>query len=114
MPRFTIRDLLWLMVVVGIAFGWLADLDRIRRGRDQLAKREAELASENKMWKADANRASLKQQDATELNRKLELVLEGHGIDPNEARDPRKMSQYLLEKSRATRARIMNTSRKEN
>jgi hypothetical protein len=24
MFRFTIRDLLWLMVVVGVAFGWLA------------------------------------------------------------------------------------------
>ncbi|HEY2415743.1 MAG TPA: hypothetical protein VGI40_26120 [Pirellulaceae bacterium] len=25
MFRFTIRDLLWLMVVVGLAVGWLAD-----------------------------------------------------------------------------------------
>jgi hypothetical protein len=28
MFRFTIRDLLWLMVVVGLALGWVADRSR--------------------------------------------------------------------------------------
>ena len=30
MLRFTIRDLLWLMVVVGLACGWWMDLQKLR------------------------------------------------------------------------------------
>lgn len=114
MFRFTIRDLLWLTVVVALAVAWLLDLSRIRQERDQLAKRKAELASENKMWKAEADRASLQSQDARELNQKLELVLEGHGVDPSEVRDPRKMFQYMQERNKAVRAKILRAARNEN
>jgi hypothetical protein len=31
MFRFTIRDVLWLMVVVGVSFGWLVDGITVRR-----------------------------------------------------------------------------------
>jgi len=31
MFRFTIRDVLWLMVVVGLSFGWLVDGTTVRR-----------------------------------------------------------------------------------
>src|SRR5688500_15478608 len=33
---FTIRDLMWVTVVVGVAFGWWADQDRIRRQSEAL------------------------------------------------------------------------------
>ena len=46
MFRFTIRDLLWLMVVVAIATAWLIDRDRIRRDRLAMVKHEAELISQ--------------------------------------------------------------------
>jgi hypothetical protein len=34
--RFTIRDVLWLMVVVAVAMGWWFDQDRIRRQSESL------------------------------------------------------------------------------
>jgi hypothetical protein len=34
--RFTIRDVLWLMVVVAVAMGWWIDQDRIRRQSEAL------------------------------------------------------------------------------
>ena len=57
MIRFTIRDVLMLTALVAICVTWLMDRDKIHRERAHLAKREAELASENKMWKAEAKRA---------------------------------------------------------
>ena len=36
MFRFTIRDLLWLMVVVGMGFGWWLDHRRVGLAPDQL------------------------------------------------------------------------------
>ena len=112
MFRFTIRDLLWLMVVVGLSVGWLADLDKIRRGRDALSKREAALVSENKRWRAEADRASVLQQDTSELNRQLMVILEGNGIDPREINNPGKMSRYMMEINKADRARIIGAAAK--
>jgi hypothetical protein len=34
--RFTIRDLLWLLVVAALAMGWWIDQDRIRRQEEKL------------------------------------------------------------------------------
>ena len=113
MLRFTIRDLLMLMALAAICVTWLMDRDKIRRERNQLAKREAELTSENKMWQAEADRASLRQQHASQLSRNLELVLRGHGIDPNEANDPKKVFQYRIEMDKAMRAKILEASRKD-
>jgi hypothetical protein len=39
MFRFTIRDLLWLMVVVGLAVGWLAE-NRIQAARHETETRK--------------------------------------------------------------------------
>jgi hypothetical protein len=38
MFRFTIRDLLWLMVVVAVALGWWADHPNSAKTREALAK----------------------------------------------------------------------------
>ena len=38
--RFTIRDMLWLAVVVALILGWWLNLDRVANQRDQ-ARREA-------------------------------------------------------------------------
>jgi hypothetical protein len=46
MFRFTIRDLLWLMVVVGLALAWRADRVNIRREwRTQVHELARDLAS---------------------------------------------------------------------
>ena len=41
--RFTIRDLLWLTAVIAIGTAWFADRAIIRRERDSLEQRQAEL-----------------------------------------------------------------------
>jgi hypothetical protein len=38
LPQFTIRDLLWLMVVVGLSLGWLAEHRYSRELREQLQR----------------------------------------------------------------------------
>jgi len=46
MFRFTIRDVLLVMVIVGLAVGWLIDRDRIRRERQALRTSAKALADE--------------------------------------------------------------------
>jgi hypothetical protein len=43
MFRFTIRDLLWLMVVVGLAVGWWIDRREIVRERESLVMKQQEI-----------------------------------------------------------------------
>jgi hypothetical protein len=72
MLRFTIRDLLWLMVVVGIATVWLMGRNAMRRERAELTKREAELTSKAKMWENEANRAEKRY---SAINERLSAIL---------------------------------------
>ena len=37
LPQLSLRDLFWLMLVVGIGLGWWIDQDRIRREREAFA-----------------------------------------------------------------------------
>jgi hypothetical protein len=43
MFRFTIRDVLWLMVVVGMGVGWWMDRSRISRMQSELDRSQGEL-----------------------------------------------------------------------
>jgi hypothetical protein len=45
--RFSIRDLLWLMVVVGLATGWWFDSDRIKKQRLELEQEKAEVTEKS-------------------------------------------------------------------
>ena len=47
MFRFTIRDVLWLMVVVGLACGWSLDHARLRAKTDALQWNVAVLKAKN-------------------------------------------------------------------
>jgi len=53
MFRFTIRDVLWLTVVVALAVGW--GLDRAQFRREQLNARRAELSARMEAERAMAN-----------------------------------------------------------
>ncbi len=46
MPRFTIRDVLWLMVIAGLAARWWIDRDHIRRESQALKTSTKALADE--------------------------------------------------------------------
>ena len=56
MFRFTIRDVLWLTVVVALAVGWWIDQDRIRRHREALEASEQALADEREKLQIEAQR----------------------------------------------------------
>jgi hypothetical protein len=56
--RFTIRDLLWLVVVVALAVGWLLDHDTVRRESDRL--RAMQVETQQKADDLDVLRASVK------------------------------------------------------
>ena len=56
MFRFTIRDVLWLTVVVALAVGWWIDQDRIRRHRGALKASEQALANEREKFQIEAQR----------------------------------------------------------
>jgi hypothetical protein len=56
--RFSIRDLLWLMVAVGLASGWWLNHDSIRKQRLQLDLEKAEV--EQKSAELDKLRESVK------------------------------------------------------
>ena len=43
MFRFSIRDVLWLTVVVGIALGWWIERSRLRAERDEFERKALEL-----------------------------------------------------------------------
>jgi hypothetical protein len=75
MFRFTIRDVLWLMVVVGLAIVWLMDRNAMRRERAESARREAELTSRAKMWENEASRAEKRYSDVYERLSGLEWSL---------------------------------------
>ena len=53
MFRFTIRDVLWLTVVVALAVGW--GLDRVQFRREQLNARRAELRARVEAERAREN-----------------------------------------------------------
>ena len=48
MFRFTIRDVLWLTVVVGLTVGWWLDRSRIAKERDQVQLKVFQLVGEAK------------------------------------------------------------------
>jgi hypothetical protein len=49
MFRFTIRDVLWLMVVVGMAIAWWWDSFRLERERSAFREAEATFAIEHQI-----------------------------------------------------------------
>ena len=51
--RFTIRDVLWLTVVVALAVGW--GLDRVQFRREQVNARRAELSARMEAQRAQEN-----------------------------------------------------------
>jgi hypothetical protein len=55
--KFSIRDVLWLTVVVALAVGW--GLDRVRIRRAELQARRAQLMAEVARAEADLARVSL-------------------------------------------------------
>jgi hypothetical protein len=87
MFRFTIRDVLWLMVVVGVGLVWLMDRDRIRRDRIELAKREAEHVSRAKMWEAEAQRAEKRASASREALSAIYVALKIRGLNPRDVID---------------------------
>ena len=87
MFRFTIRDVLWLMVVVGLAIVWLMDRNAMRRERAELAQREAELTSRAKMWENEANRAEKRYANISERLSSLEWALRMRDIKVSELID---------------------------
>src|SRR4051794_28484955 len=84
MFRFTIRDVLWLTAVVAVLVVQQMDHYKLRGERAALIKREAELRSEAKMWQAEADRASLRAQDASEYSQKVQAALKRRGMNPQE------------------------------
>ncbi len=84
MFRFTIRDLLWLMTLVGVVIVWIMDRNAIRQERAKLVAREAELVSRAKMWEAEAHRAGVRAEDANEYSRSMTMVMMRRGIRPPE------------------------------
>jgi len=56
MFRFTIRDVLWLTVVVALAVGWWIDQDRIRRHREALKASEQVFTDEREKLRIEAQR----------------------------------------------------------
>ena len=87
MFRFTIRDVLWLTVVVGLAIVWLMDRNAMRRGRAESAKREAESTSHAKMWENEANRAEKRYADVSEKLSNLDWALRMRDIKLSELVD---------------------------
>jgi len=53
MFRFTIRDVLWLMVAVGLCVGWFSESRAWERQRDVLLKRSDDLDEIQKMLGGD-------------------------------------------------------------
>jgi hypothetical protein len=70
MFRFTIRDLLWLMVVVGLAVGWSLDDSLLRREQRRLsvdlAKNKRELA--RVVWMTEYLRKKLAPANERKIN----------------------------------------------
>jgi hypothetical protein len=56
MFRFTIRDVLWLTVVVALAVGWWLDQDRLRRQREALRTSEAAFAERKEKFQSAVQR----------------------------------------------------------
>jgi len=87
MFRFSIRDVLWLMALVGIAIVWLMDRSAMRRERAELAKREAELQSRAKMWENEANRAEKRYSAIDDRLSAILWALQVRGIQQRELID---------------------------
>ena len=49
MFRFTIRDVLWLMIVIGVAVGWWRDSFRLERERARFQETQVEFASSHNL-----------------------------------------------------------------
>ena len=93
MFHFTIRDVLWLMTLVGIAIVWLMDRNAMRRERAELAKREVEMTSRAKMWENEANRAE-KRYSAIDEYLQRSFGLEMRDIKPDELIDVNNRPKY--------------------
>lgn len=68
--RFTIRDLLWLMVVVGLAMACLYERRIINMREADVAEREASIAQREESLKADVKWLTRGQKDA-DIERKF-------------------------------------------
>jgi hypothetical protein len=112
MFRFTIRDILMLTALVAICITWLMDRNRIRQDRAQFVKREAELTSQRNIAVAEAERASLREQVATEYQQKIVMALQMRGMDPKDVIDFRKISKELVEREKQRRSNQPNTAPK--
>ena len=56
MFRFTIRDLLWLMVVAAVAVGWWVDQDRIRRHEAEMKAAQRAVRDEREKLRLQVQR----------------------------------------------------------
>jgi hypothetical protein len=97
--RFTIRDLLWLLVAVALAVGWWTDQDRIRRQEENL-RLEAQRIQSLPLKRAEAvlQVAKAELALAAQINqrnpgavteseiRRLEMELEAANLDVEMAR----------------------------
>jgi len=56
LPQLSLRDLFWLVLVVGICLGWWIDQDRIRRQGEALKASKKAFADERDKFRIEAQR----------------------------------------------------------
>jgi cell division protein FtsB len=78
MLRFTIRDLLWLMVVVGLAVALWLNQRRYLQSIETTREQSERLKKESKVWEARAN--SLRNDMLTGTNKNTEIEFIPGGI----------------------------------
>jgi len=66
--RWTIRDLLWLVVVVGMGVGWLVDRNKMKNYADTADALYVILESESPDWREHTKKKAMTLQPPTFLN----------------------------------------------
>jgi hypothetical protein len=94
MFRFTIRDVLGLTTLVGIAIVWMMDRNAMHRERAEIAKRAAELTSQANMWENEANRAEKRYSAINERLTAIFWALQMRDIEPDELIDANNKPKY--------------------
>ena len=75
--RFTIRDVLWLTVVVGLAVGIWTNQRRYRQQIDTLAEQAQQLKKESKVWESRARALRSDALNGTNKNTEVEFIPDG-------------------------------------
>ena len=88
MFRFTIRDVLWLMVVVGLSVGWWVN----RQQYCELVEKQAEQANvlkrESRIWESRAHSLRSDLTEGTNKNTDVEFIPNGIRYVPKKAGSP--------------------------